>query len=156
MNLLKFFSRTLTTHRTAGEGRRQSLFHSTTSTRSRTFRHLVATLHLRWLSHIFNRTTCIYQTATRWDLPPYRYTTLLMDDVILSFCLFTWWFDSSFFLLQQFETANRWLRTRIDYHSYITSELTNQYLRVSVCVNPYLLEESDCILIVNKSSLKNV
>ena len=35
------------------------LFHSTTSTRSRTFRHLFATLHVRWLSYIFNRSACI-------------------------------------------------------------------------------------------------
>ena len=47
------------------------LFHSTTSTRSRTFRHLCATLHVRWLSHIFNCNACIYQAATRWDLPPW-------------------------------------------------------------------------------------
>ena len=109
-----------------GKGGDHFLFHPTTSTRSRTFRHLFATLHLRWLSHIFNRTACIYQTATRWDLPPYRITIWLTDDVTLSFCLFTWWFDSSFFLLQQFEMGNRWIRTRIDYHPYITSEPTNQ------------------------------
>ena len=42
-----FLSRTLTTHRTAGEGRGPFLFHSTTSTRSQTFRHLCATLHVR-------------------------------------------------------------------------------------------------------------
>ena len=59
------------------------LFHSTTSTRSRTFRHLFATLHVRWLSHIFNRTACIYQAATRWDLPPYRITIWSSDDVML-------------------------------------------------------------------------
>ena len=105
-----------------GKGGVHLLFHSTTSTRSWTFRHLFATLHVRWLSHIFNRTACIYQAATRWDLPPYRITIWLTDDVTLSFCLFTWWFDSSFFLLQQFETGNRWIRTRIDYHPYITSE----------------------------------
>ena len=95
------------------------LFHSTIPNRSRTFRHLFATLHVRWLSHIFNRTACIYQIAIRWDLPPYRITIWLID-VTLSFCLFTWWFDSSF-LLQQFETGNRWIRTRIDYHPCITS-----------------------------------
>ena len=69
------------------------LFHSTTSTRSfrhsflpRTFRHLFVTLHVRWLSHIFNG--YIYQTATRWDLPPYRITIWLIDDVMLIFvCL---------------------------------------------------------------------
>ena len=64
------------------------LFHSTTSTRSRTFRHLFATLHVRWLSHIFNRNACIYQAATRWHLPAYRITIRLIDDVILIFlCL---------------------------------------------------------------------
>ena len=47
-----FLSRTLKTHRAAEEGRG----------------HLFATLHVRWLSHIFNRITCIYQTATRWVL----------------------------------------------------------------------------------------
>ena len=83
-----FLSRTLTTHRAAGEGRGPSLFHSTTSTRSRTFRHLFATLHVRWLSHIFNCNACIYQAATRWHLPPYRITIWLTDDVILIFvCL---------------------------------------------------------------------
>ena len=46
------------------------LFHSTTSTRSQTLRHLFATLHVRWLSRIFKRNACVYQTATRWHLPP--------------------------------------------------------------------------------------
>ena len=109
-----------------GKGGDHLLFHSTTSTRSRTFRHLFATLHVRWLSHIFNRTACIYQAATRWDLPPYQITIWLTDDVTLSFCLFTWWFDSSFSLLQQFEMGNRWIWTRIDYHPCITSEQTDQ------------------------------
>ena len=80
-----------------GKGGDLLLFHSTTSTRSRTFRHLFATLHVRWLSHIFNRTVCIYQTATWWDVPPYRITNWLIDDMTFSFCLFMWWFDSSFF-----------------------------------------------------------
>ena len=69
------------------------LFHSTTSTRSRTLRHLFATLHVRWLSRIFNRNACVYQTATRWDLPSYRITIWL----IVWWCsvyLFTWWIDS--------------------------------------------------------------
>ena len=81
-----------------GKGGDHLLFHSTTSTRSRTFRHLFATLHVRWLSHIFNRIACIYQAATRWDLPPYRITIWLIDDVALGFCLFTLSFDSSFFV----------------------------------------------------------
>ena len=108
-------------HTTASEGR---VFQSSTSIRSRTFRHLFATLHLRWLSHIFNCTACIYQTATRWDLPPYRITIWLIDDVTLGFCLITCWFESRF--LQQFETGKRWIRTRIDYHPCLKSEPTNQ------------------------------
>ena len=80
-----FLSRTLTTHRTAGEGRAHLLFHSTSSIRSRTFRHLFATLHVRWLSHIFHRNACIDQTATRWDLPPYRITIWLIEYLILIF-----------------------------------------------------------------------
>ena len=47
--------------------------------------------------HFFNCTTCIYQTATQWDLPPYWITfwlvddavlivVCLLDDLILSFC----------------------------------------------------------------------
>ena len=69
----------------AGEGRGTILFQSTTSTRSRTLRHLFATLHVRWLSHIFNRNACIYQIATRWGLPSYWITIWLIDDVILIF-----------------------------------------------------------------------
>ena len=70
-----FSSQILTIHRT-GQGKRGDylLFHSTTSTRSRTSRHLFATLHVRWLSRIFNCKACVYQTATRWDLSPYRTT----------------------------------------------------------------------------------
>ena len=56
------------------------LFHFTTSTRSRTFRHLFATLHVRWLSHIFNCNARIYQTATRW-----YFTTLS------NYHLIDWW-----------------------------------------------------------------
>ena len=64
------------------------LFHSTTSTRSRAFRNLFATLHVRWVSHIFNHNACIYQSATQWDLPPYRITIWLIDDETFIFvCL---------------------------------------------------------------------
>ena len=86
-----FLSRILATHSTQGKGGDLLLCLSTTSTRSRTFRHLFATLHVRWLSHIFNRNACIYQTATRWYLPPYRITIWLIDDVVLIFvCLLIW------------------------------------------------------------------
>ena len=51
-----------------GKGGEHLLFHSTTSTRSRTLRHLFETLHVRWLSRIFNRKACVYQTATRFPV----------------------------------------------------------------------------------------
>ena len=116
--------------RQQGKGEDHFLFHSTTSTRSRTFRHLFATLHVRWLSHIFNRIACIYQTATRWDLPPCRITIWLIDDVkfvlvcllddlILGFCY------------SNLDAGNRWARTCIGYHPCITSKPTNQYNDVS-------------------------
>ena len=71
-----------------GKGGYHLFFHWTTSTRSQTFRHLFTTLHVRWLSHIFNRTACICQTATQWDLLPYRITIWVIDDVMLIFvCL---------------------------------------------------------------------
>ena len=110
-----------------GKGGDHLLFHSTTSTRSRTLRHLFATFHVRWLSRIFNRNVCVCQTATRWDLSIYHFIELpfewlidnamfvcLLDELILGF------------LLQQFGMRNRWILTRIDYHPCITSELTNQ------------------------------
>ena len=61
-----FLSQTLTTHRTAGEGRGPFLFHSTTSTHSQTDIYLQPCM---WDDYhiFFNRNACIYQTATRWD-----------------------------------------------------------------------------------------
>ena len=78
-----------------GKRRDHLLFHSTTPTHSRTLRHVFATLYVRWVSRIFNRNACVYQTATRWDLPPYRITiwvidwwcnVCLLDELILGFC----------------------------------------------------------------------
>ena len=108
-----------------GKGGDHLLFHSTTSTRSQTFRHLFAIVHVRWLSHIFNRTACIYKTATPWDLLPYRITIWLIDAVTLVFVCLRYDLILAF-LLQQFETGNRWIRTRIDCHPCITSGPTNQ------------------------------
>ena len=121
-------------------------FHSITSTR---FRHIFATLHVRWLSHFFNRTTCIYQTATRWDLPKKYYLIDWWRDV--SFCLFTWWFDPRF-LLQQFDTGKRSTRTRIDYHSWITSEPTKQVYQSSKVssIKIFIKKESKARLAIHK------
>ena len=107
-----------------GKGGNHLLFQSTsTSTRSRTLKHLFATLHLRWLLRIFNRNACVYQTATRQDLPHYRITIWVIDWWCNVF-LFTWWIDSRF-LLQRFDMRNRWIWTWINYHSCFTSEPTN-------------------------------
>ena len=97
---------------------------------SRTFRHLFATLHLRWLSHIFNRNACIYKTATRWDLPPYRITIWLIDDVILIFvCLLV---D----LILGFVTAT-WHKKSVDPNSHWLSSLYYYKRRLTKCPNTY-------------------
>ena len=80
-----------------GKGGDHLLLHSSTSTRSQTFRHLFATLHVRWLSRIFNRNACVYHAATRWDLLPY-WITIWLIDWWPNVCLFTWWFNSRFLL----------------------------------------------------------
>ena len=90
-----------------GRGGYHLLFHSTTSTCSRTLRHLFSTLHVRWLSRIFNCNACIYQTATQWDLPSYRIAIWVID-WWWNVCLFTWWIDSRF-LLQRFIMGNGWI-----------------------------------------------
>ena len=74
-----FLSQALTFHRAAVEGRKPSLFLSTTSTHSLTFRHLFATLHVRWPWRIFNRTACNHQIATGWDLP---FWTLIIRSIV--------------------------------------------------------------------------
>ena len=125
-----------------GKGRGHFLFHyTTTSTRLRTFvcfidiylQHLFATLHVRWLSCIFNRNACVYQMiATRWELPPYRITIWLID-WWCNVCSFTWWIDSRF-LLQQFWHGKPVDWTPIDYYPCITKKPTNQvkiYMYVS-------------------------
>ena len=86
--------------RQQGKGGDHFLFHSTTSTRSRTSTHLFATLHVRWLSHNFNRNACIYQTATRWDFTSLSNYHLIDWWCEVCFSLLTRWFDTRF-LLQQ-------------------------------------------------------
>ena len=126
--ILSGFSFTDTDDPQNSRRRERTIFYSTTTfTRSRTFRYLFATLHVRRLSRISNRNTCIYQAATRWDLPSCRITIWFIDDVTLIFvCLL----DDLIlaFLLQQFKIGNQWTQTRIDYHRCITSEQTSQLL----------------------------
>ena len=127
-----FSSLTLTIHRTSGKGRDHLLFHSITSIRLRTLRHLPATLHVRWLSCLFNRNACVYQADTQWDLPHY-WITIWVIDWWCNVCLFTWWIDTRF-LLQRFDIGSRWIWTRIDYHPCSTGEPTNQ-----ACQSPRLI-----------------
>ena len=76
------FTDTDDSHDSKGREGDHLLFHSTTSTSSRTSRHLFATLRVRWLSRICNRNACAYQTATRRDLPSYWITIWLIDWLI--------------------------------------------------------------------------
>ena len=96
------FLQTLTTRRTAGKGRELIFYLSLPFLPAH--KHLFGTLYVRWLSHIFNRTACIYHTVTWWDLPAYRTNVWVMDHVVLIFCLFAPSFNSRF-LLQQFDTG---------------------------------------------------
>ena len=127
-----------------GKGGDHLSFHSTISTRSRTFKHLFATLHVRWLSHIFNRNACIYQTATRWDLPPYQIIFWLIDDVILIFiCLLVG-------LILGFVAAI-WLEKPVDSNSHQLSSL--YYKRTdlaSVLVTPRMTYFSKSIFLGEK------
>ena len=92
------------------------LFHSTTSIRSQTFRHLFETLHVRWPSHIINRNAYIYLASTRWYLPPYRINISLIIDVMFIFvCLFV---D----LILGFATAI-WNEKPVDSNSHRSSSL---------------------------------
>ena len=118
--------------RQQGKGGDHLLFHSITSNCSQTLRHLFATLQVRWQSRIFNRNVCVYQTATRWDLPTYRIIIWVIG-WWYNVCFFTWWIDTRF-LLQQFDIGNRWIWTRIDYPPCITSELTNQVFKVCLTI----------------------
>ena len=122
---LSGFSFTDTVDSENSRGKDHFLFHFNTLIRSRKFRNLFSTLHVRWLSHIFNRIACylpycysmIFTTLSNYHL------TEWWCDGNFSFC--TWWFDSKF-LLRQFDSENRWTQTRIDYQNCITSEPTNK------------------------------
>ena len=79
-----------------------------------------------------------------WDdyhvflIATFVFTRLLLDEIYHLIELpFDWLIDDEMFvclldelffgfLLQQFHMGNRWIWTRIDYHSCITSEPTNQ------------------------------
>ena len=117
-----------------GKGGDHLLFHSITSTRLRTFRNLFATLHVRWLSHIFNCTPCIYQAATWWHLPPYWISIWLTDDMTLNFvCL------RDDLILTFFCYSNlRWETGGFEVASTIT--LVLQAIRLTKCASHAILK----------------
>ena len=92
---LSGFSFTGTDNSQHSRGREGTIFFSTLPLPP-AHEHSSATLHVRWLSHNFNCNACIYQTATRWDLPPYQITIWLTDDVDIDFCLLACWIDFRF------------------------------------------------------------
>ena len=113
---LGYLSRTLTTHRTA---RDPSIFYSTLALPP-AHEHSEICLQLcMWDDYriSFNRTACIYQTATRLDLPPLSNNHLTYWWCEVSFCLFTWWFDTRFLLQQP------WYRKPVDSNSHRLSPL---------------------------------
>ena len=72
-------------------------FHSTTSTRSRTLRHLFATLHVRWLSlfliatFVFTRLLLdeiyhLIELPFEWLIDDAMFVFFLLDELILGFC----------------------------------------------------------------------
>ena len=106
------------------KGQNRDWFHSITATCWQKFRHLFATLYVRWALGSFNGTALVYQTATWWDLRT-SWITIWLIDSWCNICLFTWWFDSRF-LMHQFDCENPWIWTHIDYQLCITSEPTKQ------------------------------
>ena len=91
----------------------------------------------------------IYLQLCMWDdyhvflIATLAFTRLLLDEnshlieLPCNVCLSTWWIYSRF-LLQRFDMGNKWIRTRIDYHSCITREPTNQVCYSSQNMTPYM------------------
>ena len=111
-----FLSQTLTIHRTAGEGRGPSFiplchFHPLTN-----IEIFICNFACEMTIAYFYRNACVYQTANRWDLPPYRITIWVMD-WWCNICLFTWWIDS------RFSITAIWHEKPVDLNSHPLSPL---------------------------------
>ena len=59
----------LQVYKTVWEGRGKSLFPSSISTHSQTFRHLFVVLHIRWQPFIINHRVHNCYALAQWDLP---------------------------------------------------------------------------------------
>ena len=121
----RFLSRTLTPHSTAGKGRGLSFipfYHSHPLTNMQTF---ICNFACEMTITYFCRTACIYQIATRWDLPPYRITIWLINDSTLLFvCLH----DD---LVLAFFVTSVWDRKPVDSNSHRLSPLNYKQNRLA-------------------------
>ena len=124
-----FSSQRLKIHRTTGKERKPSFiplyhFHPLISIEAFICNFACEMTSKYMIVRIFNCNACFYQTATRWDLPPYRIPIWAIN-WWCNECVFTWRINTKF-LLQRFDIGNRWIWNRIDYHPCITYEPTNQ------------------------------
>ena len=124
-----FLSPRLATHRTAREGRRSyfiPLYHFHPLTIIQIFIcNFTPEMTIAYIqSHHFYLPDCYWMKFT--TLSDYHLIDWWCDVSSLLFaCLFTWWFDSSFFVVAIWN-GNRWTLTLIDYHTCITSRPTDQ------------------------------
>ena len=121
-----FLSWTLTTHRTAGQGRRPffiPLYHFLPLTNIQTFIcnfacEIPITYHILIATLVFTRLLLVEifspYRITIWLIDDVKFALVcLLDDLILGFCY------------SSLDTGNQWTWTCIDYHPCITSEPTN-------------------------------
>ena len=118
-----------TIHRTTrGNDGTIFLFLSTTSTRSRTFRYLFATLHVRLLTHICNRVTCNYQNP--------RFTTEL--------------------LLENFGKSNVRVLDTCQYLYNRSTDIDGKILNYMLLIFEYLLSNDKRIAVIRNSELWSI
>ena len=78
------------------------------------------------MTTIFSRIASVYQTAIRWDLPPYWIKIWLIDNTFLVFVCLLDDLILSFYLLQQLNTGNQCIWTSINNLACIASKPTKQ------------------------------
>ena len=103
-----------------------------------------------------HRNVCIYQTATRLNLPPYRITIWLINDVILTFVYLLVELILGFITAMWHWKPVDYHRTRIDYHPCIRSEPTKcaSHLRIKRSFKMkqekrYTFQQSRLLIVLN-------
>ena len=120
-----FLSQTLSINTAAGRGNGPcfiSLYHFHSFTNIQT---LVSNFVYE-MTTIFSRIASVYQTAIRWDLPPYWIKIWLSDNTFLVFVCLLDDLILSFYLLQQLNTGNKCIWTSINNLACIASKPTKQ------------------------------